>query len=42
MNTGKYVFAQLVEILPQKHIQRIVERYQGDKYVKFFKGLSYL
>ncbi|MCI2083119.1 MAG: IS4 family transposase [Bacteroidales bacterium] len=36
MNSGKYVFAQLIEFLPQKTFQRIVERYKGDKYVKFF------
>ena len=36
MNSGKYVFAQLIEFLPQKTFQRIVERYNGDKYVKFF------
>jgi hypothetical protein len=34
MNSGKYVFAQLVEFLPQKAFQRIVMRYQGDKYTK--------
>jgi len=36
MHTGKYVFAQLVEFLPQKFFQRIVMEYQGDKYVKSF------
>jgi hypothetical protein len=36
MHTGKYVFAQLVEFLPQKFFQRIVLEYQGDKYVKSF------
>lgn len=34
MNTGKYVFAQLIEFLPQKAFQRIVMKYQGDKYTK--------
>lgn len=34
MNRGKYVFAQLIEFLPQKAFQRIVMRYQGDKYIK--------
>jgi len=34
MNSGKYVFAQLIEFLPQKAFQRIVMRYQGDKYIK--------
>ena len=36
MLTGKYVFAQLVEFLPQKTFQRIVMKYQGDKYIKSF------
>jgi len=36
MHTGKYVFAQLVEFLPQKFFQRVVLEYQGDKYVKSF------
>ena len=36
MNTGKYVFAQLIEFLPQKTFQRIVMKYQGDKYIKSF------
>ena len=36
MHTGKYVFAQLIEFLPQKFFQRIVMEYQGDKYVKSF------
>ena len=34
MNSGKYVFAQLIEFLPQKAFQRIVMKYQGDKYIK--------
>lgn len=34
MNSGKYVFAQLIEFFPQKAFQRIVMRYQGDKYIK--------
>lgn len=36
MLTGKYVFAQLIEFLPQKAFQRIVMKYQGDKYIKTF------
>jgi hypothetical protein len=36
MHTGKYVFAQLIEFLPQKTFQRIVMKYQGDKYYKTF------
>src|SRR5574344_1579959 len=36
MNSGKYIFAQLIEILPQKYFQRLVMKYQGDKYAKHF------
>ncbi len=36
MNHGKYVFAQIVEFLPQRIFDRIVEKYEGNKYVKHF------
>lgn len=36
MNSGKYVFAQLVEFLPQRVFDSIVARYQGNKYVRHF------
>lgn len=36
MHAGKYVFAQLIEFLPQKTFQRIVMKYQGDKHIKSF------
>jgi hypothetical protein len=36
MLTGKYVFAQIIEFLPQKTFQRIVMKYKGDKYIKSF------
>ena len=36
MYCGKYVFAQLIEFLPQKTFQRIVMKHQGDKYIKSF------
>lgn len=36
MKSGKYVFAQLIEFLPQKAFQRIVMKYLGDKYIKSF------
>jgi hypothetical protein len=36
MYSGKYVFAQIIEFLPQKAFQRIVMKYQGDKYIKSF------
>ncbi len=36
MNQGKYVFAQLVEFLPQRIFDTCVERYRGNHYVKHF------
>jgi hypothetical protein len=36
MNTGKYVFAQLIEFLPARTFDRLVEKYQGNKYVRHF------
>lgn len=36
MHSGKYIFAQLIEFLPQKYFQRLVIKYEGDKYVKHF------
>lgn len=36
MNQGKYVFAQIVEFLPQRIFDRFVEKYKGDKWVKHF------
>ena len=36
MNKDKYVFAQLVESLDCFKFRRIVAKYQGDKYIKFF------
>ncbi|MDP4290191.1 MAG: DUF4372 domain-containing protein [Bacteroidota bacterium] len=36
MNQGKYVFAQIIEFLPQRIFDRIVEKYQANKYVKHF------
>ena len=36
MNTGKYIFAQLIEFLPQRIFDRIVMKYEGNKYVKHF------
>ena len=42
MNTGKYVFSQLVLHLPARLFDRCVERYQGNKYVKHFTCWSHL
>lgn len=36
MNTGKYVFSQIVEILPQRIFDKIATKYAGNKYVKHF------
>lgn len=36
MNTGKYVFAQLISFLPQRVFDRLVSKYYGNKYIKYF------
>lgn len=36
MNSGKYLFSQLVEFLPKRVFDGIVKKYCGDKYVKTF------
>lgn len=36
MNYGKYVFAQIIEFLPQRIFDNIVEKYEGNKYIKHF------
>jgi hypothetical protein len=36
MRAGKFVFAQLMEFLPWKRFQRLVLKYDGDRYVKHF------
>jgi len=36
MNQGKYVFAQLTDFLPQRIFDRMVDKYHGNKYVRFF------
>lgn len=36
MRTGRFVFAQLMELLPWKRFQRLVIKYDGDRYVKRF------
>lgn len=36
MNYGKYVFSQLTEFLLQRVFDAIVEKYEGNKYVKHF------
>ncbi len=47
MNTGKTLFAQLMDFLPWTTFARIVERYRGDRYVKSlacteqFRGMAF-
>lgn len=36
MNKGRYVFAQITEFLPKRVFDIIVEKYSGDKSVRFF------
>ncbi len=36
MNKGRYVFAQITEFLPKRVFDTIVEKYSGDKSVRFF------
>ncbi len=36
MNQGKYIFAQLTDFLPSRIFDSIVEKYQGNKYVRIF------
>lgn len=36
MNQGKFIFAQLTDFLPQRVFDNIVEKYQGNKYVRSF------
>jgi hypothetical protein len=36
MNQGKYIFAQLTDFLPRRVFDRIVEKHEGNKYVKSF------
>lgn len=40
MRVGKFVFAQLMEFLPWKRFQRLVAKYDGDRYVKQFSCAS--
>ncbi len=36
MNTGTYVFTQLIKLLPKEAFDWIVKNYDGDKYIKHF------
>ena len=36
MHGGKFVFSQLMQFLPWKRFQRLVLKYEGNRYVKHF------
>ena len=36
MNQGKYIFAQLTDFLPRRVFDRIVDKYEGNRYFKSF------
>jgi Domain of unknown function (DUF4372)/Transposase DDE domain len=36
MNQGKFIFAQLTDFLPRRVFDRIVDKYEGNKYVRSF------
>ncbi len=36
MNQGKYIFSQLTEFLPQRTFDGIVNKYEGNKYIRSF------
>ncbi len=36
MNKNKYVFAQLVEIFDKDKFRHLVDKYNGNRYVKLF------
>ncbi len=36
MNQGKFVFAQIVEFLPQRIFDKFVKQYNGNKHIKHF------
>jgi len=36
IHSGKFIFAQFIEFLHQKYFQKLVMKYEGDKYVKHF------
>jgi hypothetical protein len=36
MNHGKYVYSQIIEFLPQRIFDKLVNKYYGNKYVKHF------
>jgi hypothetical protein len=36
MNQGKYVYAQIIELLPQRMFDKFVKKYDGNRYIKHF------
>jgi Domain of unknown function (DUF4372)/Transposase DDE domain len=42
MNNGKYIFAQIMEFLPNRVFDRIVLKHFGDKYIKHFSCYNQL
>ena len=42
MNQDKYVFAQLVEFLNNDKFRRLVDKYDGNRYVKDFTCRNHL
>lgn len=40
MNQDKYVFAQLVEFLNNNKFRRLVDKYDGNRYVKHISALD--
>jgi len=36
MNQGKYIFAQLTDFLPRRTFDRVVDKYDGNRYVRSF------
>lgn len=42
MNTGRYIFTQLTDFLPKRVFDRLVDKYEGNKYVKTFTCWSHL
>lgn len=42
MNQGKYVYAQIIEFLPQRVFDKYVKKHDGNKYIKHFTCLNQL
>ena len=42
MNKGRYVFTQLCDFLPKRVFDRLVDKYDGNKYVKSFSCWNHL